>query len=1104
MTFKSSRLCLLLWPLSVAPAYSAAIQNLTFTDVVKDVTVINVATKQETPAKAGDVLVPPNVLKTGPDSRAELVAEDKTVTRVGANTIFSVEADSRDVNIAQGSVLFNSPKGKGGGRIKSAGATASVLGTTLIVGANQDGGFKVMLLEGKGEVKGAKGGGAKLSPGQLSFAMPGKPPTAPLNFQLKGSVANSKLVGGFSKPLASMAKIEAAVKVQQAKIDKGELLATGVAIGDRPGVGIVIDASILNSVRTQQEKYVAALIQSRVDAVPVKPETVTPSSNSIDPRYILAVAANLNLTSSISPPEAIFSVDGTGVSREGWRMVRSVPQGEPQSDNNADISMLIAKNIELKLNVLEGGQTDTFLHSPADGKDTNALVALQNLKISSDVNLDFSSLRTTPNLSGVSLVEGQATIHLPSALGLEPGFAVTGNGLAEGSYVSSVDYTNNTITLNKAPTETLSGVTLFGLVEVDAVKDSNKVTVSLKQTAAGNATLDPFAGLRVGMPVNSSSFPTGTVIQSIAEDGVITLSKPALSSGMADLALGGVPRSTPLILSAGRTIIMEPGSLLRTSTSLLDIYAAGTEFAEDVTLAVKVAETKVPLVLDRVSIDHYWLVPEAIGDSSMSIKAPQINILDSRIFEQNSIKMEAFAGDITISSRDVKGTVATVGDVSKITLSPGSDMTGINVGQRIAGPGIPEGTTITAIADREITLSAAATETSSVPVRVVSPVPLGIASIDELAICSRVLSLKASGNISISNVPLYTVDATFEAQQSISLSGIDLRLQGSALPESMTLAMTATNGVVTIDSTLAPELMTTALRAKTGKVTVTDSEFGRAVTEEEILARLSDTPRTSFQILADKAEIILKSLQNEKTSIYADAITLSSKGDLSILGAVKDDAGTGRDARITLSPTDALGALNLTSKTGAVNILNTQIKHFEVAITAGGELMDATASRGPEPTATQALNEITLNKVAFTPLQSSDPSKAARIAIDATTVVLKDVSFPDGSNVFLNSFHGKVAAYPGQMTEMNIERKAGYVNFMSNVKYGDTVIKFAAPGGSTVEKARTTMDNAAFQAAAAQAREAGAAIGDLSKIRIGTQTGNAKAVMAAPSAKAGK
>ena len=1089
MTFKSSRLCLLLWPLSVAPAYSAAIQNLTFTDVVKDVTVINVATKQETPAKAGDVLVPPNVLKTGPDSRAELIAEDKTVTRVGANTIFSVEADSRDVNIAQGSVLFNSPKGKGGGRIKSAGATASVLGTTLIVGANQDGGFKVMLLEGKGEVKGAKGGGAKLSPGQLSFAMPGKPPTAPLNFQLKGSVANSKLVGGFSKPLASMAKIEAAVKVQQAKIASGELMTTGLAIGDRPGVAILVDATILKSVQT--------LIDQRL----VKPETLTPSSNVPDPRYLLAVAANLNLTSKISPPEAIFSVDGTGVSRDGWKMVRSVPQGQPQSDANADISMLIAKNIELKLNVFDNGDPDYFFHAPGEkNKDTNALVALQDLKISGAIDVDSSSLRTIPNLSVDHIEKGKTTIKLKSTLGLEPGFAIAGNGLAEGSYVSSVDYTNDTITLNKAPEETLDKVTLFGLVAVDASKDSNKVTV-LKKTAEANATLDPFAGLRVGMPVISDSFPSGTVIQSIGEDGVITLSKPALSSGKVDLALSGVPRSTPLILSAGRTIIMEPGSLLRTSTSLLDIYAAGTEFAEDVSLAVKVAEAKAPLLLDRISIVHEWLVTEATGASSMSLKAPQINILDSRIYAQNAIKMEAFAGDITISSRDVKGTVSTVGDVSKITLSSDSDMTGINVGQRIAGPGIPEGTTIKAIVDREITLSATATETSSVPVRVVSPVPLGITSVDDLAICSRVLSLKASGNISISNVPLYTVDATFEAGQSIALSGVDLRLQGSADRESMTLAMTAKNGGLTVERLLGPELMTTALAAKTGKVTLTDSKFGGGIAEdgvtdeEKIMARLkfnpSNTKRTAFEIIAEKAEILIKSRLNDKTAIYADELSLTSKGDLSILGAVKDDAGQ-IDARIKLSPTDNLGALNLTSRTGAVNILNTQIKHFEVAITAGGDLVDTSASRGAVPTEAQAKNIIDLSKVDFTPLPSIDASKAARIAIDATTVVLKDVSFADGSNVFLNSFHGKVAAYPGE----GKTREVGYVNFISNVRYGETEIKFVTPGlsGTTVDKAKTPMDNAAFQDAAKQARDAGTKIGDLSKIKIGTQTGNAKTV----------
>ena len=69
-----------------------------------------------------------------------------------------------------------------------------------------------MLLEGKGQVTGAGGGASKLNAGQMSFAMPGKAPSQPLNFELKGQVSGSKLVGGFSKPLASIAKIEGRIR----------------------------------------------------------------------------------------------------------------------------------------------------------------------------------------------------------------------------------------------------------------------------------------------------------------------------------------------------------------------------------------------------------------------------------------------------------------------------------------------------------------------------------------------------------------------------------------------------------------------------------------------------------------------------------------------------------------------------------------------------------------------------------------------------------------------------------------------------------------------------------------------------------------------------
>ena len=69
----------------------------------------------------------------------------------------------------QGSLLFHSPHGKGGGTIHTGSATASVLGTTLIVTTTLGGGLKVLDLEGAVEVKFLNGLKQSLDPGQNDF-----------------------------------------------------------------------------------------------------------------------------------------------------------------------------------------------------------------------------------------------------------------------------------------------------------------------------------------------------------------------------------------------------------------------------------------------------------------------------------------------------------------------------------------------------------------------------------------------------------------------------------------------------------------------------------------------------------------------------------------------------------------------------------------------------------------------------------------------------------------------------------------------------------------------------------------------------------------------
>jgi hypothetical protein len=214
------------------PLHAAPLTESTFTEVIKDVNVIASADKSTAPAKVNNPFKAPDLVRTGADSRAEMTAPDQTVTRVGANTVFSFEPAGRNLRLEQGSVLFHSPKGLGGGTIQSGGAVAAILGTTLIATATADGGFKVILLEGKGQVTLPNGKSVTLKAGQLVFVLPGGTTFSPvLDINLDKLVAGSLLVNGFSHPLSSLPLIQAAIDGQNSQLVSGNAVDTGVSAG---------------------------------------------------------------------------------------------------------------------------------------------------------------------------------------------------------------------------------------------------------------------------------------------------------------------------------------------------------------------------------------------------------------------------------------------------------------------------------------------------------------------------------------------------------------------------------------------------------------------------------------------------------------------------------------------------------------------------------------------------------------------------------------------------------------------------------------------------------------------------------------------------------
>ncbi len=211
------------------PLAAAPLSESTFTEVINSVEVVTGADKTVTPARPNELFKAPDRVRTGANSRAELTAPDQTITRVGANTVFSFEPAGRNLDLERGSVLFHSPKGNGGGTIKSGGVAAAVLGTTLIVSSTTDGGIKVVLLEGKGQVTLPNGKSVTLKAGQMAYVLPAGKTFGPvLDINLDKLVSGSLLVNGFPDKLPSLPLIQQAIARQNSAMASGRAVDTGI------------------------------------------------------------------------------------------------------------------------------------------------------------------------------------------------------------------------------------------------------------------------------------------------------------------------------------------------------------------------------------------------------------------------------------------------------------------------------------------------------------------------------------------------------------------------------------------------------------------------------------------------------------------------------------------------------------------------------------------------------------------------------------------------------------------------------------------------------------------------------------------------------------
>ncbi len=131
-------------------ATSVSAENLTsakITQAVKEVTVYK-GKSEGRAATIGETIDQSSSVTTGRRSRAELTFQDKTITRLGQNSIFSFRKGGRDVELKRGTILLQVPKGAGGATIRTATVTAAITGTTSMMEYSPGQWVKLITLEG--------------------------------------------------------------------------------------------------------------------------------------------------------------------------------------------------------------------------------------------------------------------------------------------------------------------------------------------------------------------------------------------------------------------------------------------------------------------------------------------------------------------------------------------------------------------------------------------------------------------------------------------------------------------------------------------------------------------------------------------------------------------------------------------------------------------------------------------------------------------------------------------------------------------------------------------------------------------------------------------
>ncbi len=213
---------------------AAGVEEARFTQVFKDVKVSSPQAAPR-PARLGSALGGGATIRVGPKSRSELTLVDQTIARLGANTTVRLAERGHTLNLDEGAILFQTPKGGSGFQISTGAIVAASTGATGLIERHAHFYMKFLLLEGEARVSvpTRTGESILMRPGQILITKPEVTSLPdPAYFDIARVMKTCQLVSEF-RPLASRNLIEREEQKQSDLTSKGTYVPSNLVIFGR-------------------------------------------------------------------------------------------------------------------------------------------------------------------------------------------------------------------------------------------------------------------------------------------------------------------------------------------------------------------------------------------------------------------------------------------------------------------------------------------------------------------------------------------------------------------------------------------------------------------------------------------------------------------------------------------------------------------------------------------------------------------------------------------------------------------------------------------------------------------------------------------------------